>query len=150
MYQEENTTNREIITTRLINAPVELVWKAWTDSQHLENWWGPKGFTNTFHTFELKPGGFWELTMHGPDGANYPNTSQFVEIIRNEKLVFDHVKPMHPFRAVTTFESVGNQTRLTFRMIHPTVEEYQKVIAFVPAANEENFDKLEIELKKIK
>ena len=150
MNIEEDTKDREIITARLIDAPVALVWKAWTDPSYLKDWWGPKGFTNTFHTFELKPGGLWDFTMHGPDGANYPNTSRFIEIDPIRKLSFDHVKPMHPFRAVITLEAVGTKTQLTFRMIHPTVEEYQKVIAFVPAANEENFDRLETTLKKLK
>jgi len=147
--ETENTTDREIITTRLIDAPAALVWKAWTDPNHLKNWWGPNGFTNTFHTFELKPGGLWDFTMHGPDGTNYKNTSQFIEIDPIQQLIFDHLKPMHRFKVITTFEPVGSKTKLTFRMIHPTVEEYLKVIDFVPAANEENFDRLEAELKKM-
>jgi uncharacterized protein YndB with AHSA1/START domain len=149
MESNEDIRDREIVTTRLMNASVEKVWKVWTDPAHLKNWWGPNGFTNTFHSFELKPRGMWDFTMHGPDGKNYHNVSRFVEIVPTEKLVFDHLKPMHRFRVVTTLEAVGNQTSLTFRMIHPTVEECQQVIAFVPRANEENFDRLELELKNV-
>ncbi len=55
-----------ITSSRIVNAPRELVFMAWTDPQHLQNWWGPKGFTNTFHEFDLAPGGRWKYTMHGP------------------------------------------------------------------------------------
>jgi uncharacterized protein YndB with AHSA1/START domain len=65
--------DREIVTTRAIAAPPELVFKAWCDPAHLVHWWGPKGFTNTFHEFDPRPGGAWRFVMHGPDGASDPN-----------------------------------------------------------------------------
>ena len=64
-----NTADREIVTTRVMDAPRELVFKAWTDPDHLVHWWGPTGFTNTFHEFDLKPGGVWRFVMHGPMAA---------------------------------------------------------------------------------
>lgn len=144
-----NQKNNGVTTTRLINTPVELVWKAWTDPTHLINWWGPNGFRNTFHVFDLKPAGLWEFTMHGPDGSDFPNTCQFVEIIRNQSLVFDHLGGMHKFRVTATFEKSGEKTQLSFRMIFDAAEEWEKVKAYVPKANEENFDRLETELKKM-
>ncbi|MEO8067251.1 MAG: SRPBCC family protein [Flavobacteriales bacterium] len=137
---------RSITTTRVVGASRERVFRAWTDPTVLSKWWGPNGFTNTFHTFELRPGGTWDLTMHAPDGANYPNTSVFVEIAPNQRLVFDHIKPMHPFRAEVTFTEEEGGTLITWHMIHPTVEECERMRTFVPQANEENLDKLEAEL----
>ncbi|MDP3581653.1 MAG: SRPBCC domain-containing protein, partial [Ignavibacteria bacterium] len=62
------TADREIKIFRLLNAPIELVWKVWTDTNHIVNWWGPRGFTNTMTKMEVEPGGEWNLIMHGPDG----------------------------------------------------------------------------------
>ena len=64
------TTEREIASTRVFAAPRELVWKAWTDPKHIEQWWGPIGFTTTTKEFDLRPGGKWLHTMHGPDGTD--------------------------------------------------------------------------------
>lgn len=66
--QTITASDREIVSVRVVNASREIVFKAWTDPQHLRSWWGPNGFTNTFHEFDLKPEGHWRFTMHGPDG----------------------------------------------------------------------------------
>ncbi|MEO8588285.1 MAG: SRPBCC family protein [Flavobacteriales bacterium] len=141
-----STIDREIITIRIINTPRERVFKAWTDPDILSRWWGPKGFTNTFHTFELRPDGIWDFTMHGPDGTNYHNTSVFERIEAPTLLVFNHLKPMHRFHVTVHFEDLGDRTRIEWHMLHPTVEECDRVRGFVPTANEENLDKLESEL----
>src|ERR1022692_1953015 len=91
--KESNTADREISISRLFNAPVELVWEVWTNPDHIKNWWGPNGFTNTIHLMDLKKGGAWNLTMHGPDGADYKNESVFQEIIPLKKIVFQHKSP---------------------------------------------------------
>lgn len=65
--------NCQIVTTRTVNAPITQVFKAWTDPEHLKNWWGPKGFTNTFIEHDLRPGGKWRYIMHGPKAGNYKN-----------------------------------------------------------------------------
>ena len=67
------TPNSEIVTTRILNFPQELVFKAWSTPEHLKNWWGPKGFTNTFHEFDFREGGIWKFTMHGPERGNFEN-----------------------------------------------------------------------------
>src|SRR4051812_20636889 len=82
---------REISMTRIFDAPRELVFKAWSDPEHLAQWWGPKDFTNTFHEFDWQPGGVWRFTMHGPDGVDYKNRIIFVEIVKPERLVYSHV-----------------------------------------------------------
>ncbi|MEI9810777.1 MAG: SRPBCC domain-containing protein [Bacteroidota bacterium] len=77
----------------MLHAPVELVWEVWTNPEHIANWWGPKGFTNTIHIMDVAEGGEWRLTMHGPDGKNYPNKSIFLEIVQDKKIVFRHFNP---------------------------------------------------------
>jgi uncharacterized protein YndB with AHSA1/START domain len=140
--------DRLVLSTRIIDFPRELVFKAWTDPAHLANWWGPKGFTNSFHEFDLKPGGKWVLTMHGPNGGNYENESVFEKIIPPELIIWNrNSKPL--FRVEASFEALGNKTTIIFKMIFPTAEDRNKVINFVPASNEENFDRLEAELSKM-
>ncbi|MDB6128711.1 MAG: polyketide cyclase, partial [Verrucomicrobia bacterium] len=85
------SSDREAVNTRVLNAPRERVWEAWTNPKHLARWWGPKGFKNTFEVFEPKPGGEWRFVMHGPDGTDYKNYSTFVEVVKPARIVFDHV-----------------------------------------------------------
>lgn len=141
--------NLTIRTTRVLKAPRSQVFRAWVDATLLAQWWGPNGFNNTIHVFEPKPGGTWSLTMHGPDGATYPNESRFVEVVPNERIVFEHLRPMHPFRAEIHFADAAGGTHIDWRMIHPNREEYDKVIGFVPAANEQNLDRLEAVLERM-
>ena len=82
---------KELTITRVLNAPIELVWKVWTDPDHIKNWWGPNGFTNTIFGMDIKPGGVWEFIMHGPDGKDYKNKSIFKEIIKHKRIVYEHV-----------------------------------------------------------
>jgi uncharacterized protein YndB with AHSA1/START domain len=79
-----------IIGSRLLNAPRQLVFSAFTDPKHLAQWWGPDGFTTTTHSFEFRPGGVWHFVMHGPDGRDYQNRITYEEIIRPERLVYRH------------------------------------------------------------
>ncbi|MES2374734.1 MAG: SRPBCC family protein [Bacteroidota bacterium] len=140
--------DRMIISERVFHTPLLTVFKAWTDPQHLAQWWGPKGFTNTFHEFDPRPGGNWKLTMHGPEKGNYPNESVFVEIVPNKKIVWNRISnPL--FQGVVLFYEEGNGTRVVYKMIFGTAEECDKLIKFVPEKNEENFDKLEEELSKM-
>ena len=139
----QDATDREIVTTRVFNAPRELVFKAWTDPEKLVQWWGPKGFTNTFQEFDMRPGGFWRFVMHGPDGRNYPNESVFVEVVKPERIVFDHLKTMHKFQMRVTLAALAEKTRLTWRMCFDTAAECDKVKGFAAEANEQNFDRLE-------
>ena len=64
-----------IVVKRLVDAPRELVWTAWTEPKHIAQWWGPNGFTNTIHAMDVKPGGVWRFIMHGPDGTHYPHNN---------------------------------------------------------------------------
>ena len=141
-------SDREIVTTRVLAWPRERVFRAWTEPEHLARWWGPKGFTNTFQEFDPKPGGRWQFVMHGPNGADYPNRSVFVEIVKPERIVFDHLSGP-AFRVTAIFAEEAGQTRLTFRMLFETEAECDKVKGFAVGTNEENFDRLEAELVRM-
>ena len=114
-------SDQEIIITRLIDAPLERVWRAWTDPKETVQWWGPHGFSNETRQRDFKEGGLWKHTMIGPDGARYPNVAKYVEIIEKEKIVsivgggleFDN-KGVN-FRSTVTFVAKGNKTEITMR-----------------------------------
>jgi uncharacterized protein YndB with AHSA1/START domain len=142
----EDPAGREVVTTRVFDAPRERVFRAWTEPDPLARWWGPKGFTNTFQEFDLRPGGFWRFVMRGPNGAEYPNESVFVEIVEPERLVFQHLRPVHRFQVTADFEDLGGKTRLVWRMLFESADECEKVRRFVVEANEQNLDRLEAEL----
>lgn len=143
------TPDREIVSTRIVNAPRELVYKAWTAPNHLKNWWGPKGFTNTFKEFDLRPGGKWNFVMHGPDKGNYPNECEFIKIEKPSLIAWQRFsQPL--FQIMVTFEDeVDNKTKIIFKMLFDSVDECNKIKTFAPEKNEENFDRLEDELVKM-
>lgn len=135
-------SEREIVTIRIVEAPRGRVFQAWTDPDQLARWWGPRNFTNTFHEFDLRPGGTWRFVMHAPDGIDYQNKSVFVEIVEPERIVFDHVSGPR-FTVVANFEDVGGKTRVTFRQLFESTAQRDKVAAFAVEANEQNLDRLE-------
>ena len=137
-----DTAGRETVLSRTFDAPRALVWRAWTEPENLIMWWGPRGFTNTFHEIDVRPGGVWRFIMHGPDGTDYPNESVFVEVVDRERVVFDHLEPVHRFRMTITLADDGGKTRVTWRMAFDSAEEYARVKPFVVEANEQNFDRL--------
>jgi uncharacterized protein YndB with AHSA1/START domain len=141
----DDYASREVVTTRVFDAPRELVFRAWTEPEHLAKWWGPKGFANTFQEFDLRPGGTWRLVMHGPNGADYPGTFVFVEIAGPNRLVLDHVS-QPKFRLTVFFEDVAGKTKITFRQLFDSPETYGKIKHIAVPGNEENFDKLAAEL----
>lgn len=139
----------EIVSSRMFNVSKELLFSAWSKPEHLKNWWGPKGFTNTFHEFDFREGGKWDFTMHGPDKGNYHNECEFIKIQQPDLIAWKrHSKPL--FHVVFTFEEVSaHQTKLVFKMIFDTAAECAKLKGFVPEKNEENFDRLENELQRM-
>ena len=133
----------EIVSTRVFAAPRETVFHTFSDPAQLVHWWGPQGFTNTFQAFDFRAGGVWEFTMHGPDGANYPNREDFSEIVENERIVFQHLLPMHVFTMTMRFADEAGGTRLTWIMQFTTPDKSGQLKDFITAANEENLDRLE-------
>jgi uncharacterized protein YndB with AHSA1/START domain len=139
----------EIVSSRIVNAPIDKVFSAWSDPNLLKNWWGPKGFTNTFHEFDFRVGGKWIFTMHGPEKGNYPNECEFIKIDQPNLIAWKrHSQPL--FRVVASFKEVAvGQTKIIFKMLFDSPEERNKLIKFVPEKNEENFDKLEVVLAEM-
>ena len=125
--------DREIVLTRTFDAPRELVWRAWTEPEHMQAWWGPDGFTTTLHEMDVRPGGVSRYTMHGPDGTDYPNRVRYREVVRPERLVYDHDDDgagEHSFQVTVTFEAVSGGTRVTNRMLLPTAEAREMTVKF--------------------
>ena len=143
------TTKRlpnEMTITRVYDAPVKLVWDAWTDPKQAAKWWGPRGFTITTHSKNLKPGGVWHYTMHGPDGVDWPNKAKYFEVEKHSKLVYDHggndeQAPL--FKVTVLFSESKGKTTMEMTMAFSTAEvkkETEKMI--VKAGGNSTWDRL--------
>lgn len=122
-----NTADREVVTTRVVNAPPARVFEAWIDPKHVVQWWGPDGFTTTIEEMDVQPGGVWRSVMRGPDGTDYRNKSVFDEIAWPARLVYSHITgPV--FRMTVTFDEGGGKTTVTMRMLFETTEEREKAV----------------------
>lgn len=111
----------ELIFSRVFAAPVDVVYRAWTDPDQLVNWWGPRGFSLTIRTMEFRVGGVWEYVLHGPDGTDYPNRAVFEDIDPPNRFVFSntggHVDDRHlTCRMIVTFDERDGQTSVILRM----------------------------------
>lgn len=124
--EKNNIADRELKISRLLNAPVELVWEAWTNPEHIAIWWGPNGFTTIIHKMDLVENGDWLLTMYGPDGKNYPNKAVYKEIIPLRKIVFQHFNPN--FITTVSFEKKNEKTFLEWHMLFETAELFEAVV----------------------
>jgi len=125
--KDSETADREIVTTRVFDAPRALVFEAWTNPAHLKHWWGPNGFTTTIQQMEVKPGGRWSFVMHGPDGTDYKNEAVFEEVVKPARLVYEHVTGPG-FRATVLFEEEKGKTKLTLRMVFKTKAERDSTV----------------------
>lgn len=133
----ERSRSNEIRIVRVYDAPVQAVWDAWTDPKQVAQWWGPRGFSLTTHSKDLRPGGIWHYTMHGPDGVDYPNKTLYLEVEPGRRLVYDHGgnderAPM--FRVTVVFSEVGGKTKMDMTMTLPTPEAAEQARAFVKKA----------------
>ncbi len=117
--------DREIVITRVISAPPELVFEAFTEVRHLSRWWGPEGFTTTTREFDFRVGGEWDFVMHGPDGTDYQEWISWTEIAPAERIVLLHGESRgdpNAFESVLTFAADGAATRIEMRTVFPTRE----------------------------
>ncbi|CAD5270850.1 MULTISPECIES: SRPBCC family protein [unclassified Imperialibacter] len=122
-----DTSDRELRISRLFDAPIGLMWEVWTDPNHLKNWWGPDGFTNTISKMDVRNGGEWSLVMHGPDGTDYPNESVFTEVIEHKKIVYKHTSPPS-FVTTVEFEPQGDKTLMHWHMLFESREQFIEVV----------------------
>jgi uncharacterized protein YndB with AHSA1/START domain len=141
--ETNNTADRELRISRLLNAPVELVWEVWTNPEHIKNWWGPNGFSNTITKMDMIPGGEWDLIMHGPDGTDYKNKSVFREVVKYKRIVYEHVTAPK-FVTTIEFEERGDTTFLSWHMLFESREQFIQVVKTFKADEglKQNVDKL--------
>src|SRR3954452_7320230 len=119
------TADREIVISRVISAPRELVFEAFTEVRHLSRWWGPDGFTTTTRSFEFRVGGEWDFAMHGPDGTDFPECISWTEIAPRERIAMVHGEyrgDPNAFDSLLTFEPDGEATRVEMRAVFATKE----------------------------
>lgn len=129
--------SNELKLTRVYDAPVRMVWEAWTDPEQVAQWWGPRGFTLTTHSKDLRPGGHWAYTMHGPDGTDYENKALYYEVVECERLVYDHGgnddrPPL--FRATVVFHESAGKTTMEMAMTLATPEAAAEIRKFIKKA----------------
>ena len=128
----------ELYLERIYDAPIKTVWEAYTDEKQAAKWWGPRGFTITTHSKELKPGGKWNYTMHGPDGKDWPNIATYHEVEKYSRLVYDHgatetTPPL--FRVTAVFKELpNNKTKFEMTMALATEEAAKETAKFIKAA----------------
>jgi uncharacterized protein YndB with AHSA1/START domain len=147
MENTNNTNYRELRISRVLNAPVALVWEAWAKAEHICNWWGPKGFTCTIEKMDLQPGGAWILILHSPDGTDFANASVFEEVVPMEKIVYRHTSKPY-FTSTIQFKAQGDKTVLDWQMIFDTKDEFIETVKTYKADKglQENFEKLMVYL----
>jgi uncharacterized protein YndB with AHSA1/START domain len=141
------TPDCEIVCSRIVHAPIEVAWRVWSEPDHLKNWWGPNGFTNTFNEFDFRVGGKWSFIMHGPEKGNYVNECEFIKIDKPTLIAWKRFsKPL--FQVVAIFEEVTKETtKIIFKQLFNSADECNKLKSYVADKNEENFDRLENELR---
>lgn len=127
----------EIRIVRVYDAPLATVWDAWTDPEQVAQWWGPRGFTLTHHSKDLRTGGHWAYTMHGPDGTDYQNKTLYHEVIPYQRLVYDHGgnddrDPL--FRVTVVFSETNGKTTLDMTSTLPSAEQAEQMKKFIKQA----------------
>lgn len=133
--RDEWSLDREIVLCRVLDVPRELVFRAWTDKEHLPRWFGPKGFDCVTHEIDIREGGRWRFDMRGPDGTVYSNRMVFLEVKYPERLVMDHGHDQDDdptrFRVTITFDEQSNKkTVVTLRQLHPSRAQRDAGIGF--------------------
>lgn len=131
--------------TREVAAPPAAVFAAIQDPERLARWWGPSGFKNTFHGFEFQPGGAWLFTMHGPDGTDYPNQCEFLEVVPSALVRIKHVNLPH-FELLISLKPSPTGTQVDWVGVFENAEFAEGARAFLETANEQNLDRLASEV----
>lgn len=141
----EPVESRSDSRSRFIPASPAQVFPAMRDAARVARWWGPAGFSNTIHKYEFTPGGSWLLTMHGPDGKDYPNESRFIRIVQDRLVEIEHLSGHH-FVLTLELQPHAGGTDVMWRQAFDTVEHYEQLAELVAAANEQNLERLAAEV----
>lgn len=144
----EPVESRSDTRTKFIPASPARVFAAMRDPERVARWWGPTGFTNTIHKYEFTPGGSWLLTMHRPDGKDYPNESRFTRIVQDELFEIEHLNGHH-FVLTLRLLPLEDGTNVMWRQTFDTVEHYRGLAEFVASANEQNLERLATEVARL-
>jgi uncharacterized protein YndB with AHSA1/START domain len=123
--------DRQIVLSRMLQAPRERVFEAFTTRDQVERWWGPDGFRVTTHEMDVRPGGVWSFTMHGPDGTDYPNQIAYEELSPPELIVSTHASPGSDdpsFRTTVALDEMMGMTVLTMKMVFESAEARDLVV----------------------
>lgn len=135
-----------ISLTRVYDAPLQAVWEAWINPEEVAQWWGPRGFTLTTHSRDLRSGGHWHYTMHGPDGTDFENTTQYIEVVPKQRMVYDHGGHQERpplFRVNVLFTERAGRTQLDMSMTLATPEAAEEMRGFIKnAGGEATWDRL--------
>jgi uncharacterized protein YndB with AHSA1/START domain len=144
-----DTADRQLVFTRVFDAPRELVFEAWTNPQHLAHWYGPRGFTTTVQEMDVRPGGVWRHVMRGPDGVDYPNLIVFLDVVKPERLVYKNESAN--FLTTVTFSDEIGKTKLTMQMLFPSAAVREQVVTKYGAVEGANqtLDRLAEQLPRI-
>ena len=141
----EPVEQRSDSRSKFVAATPAQVFAAMSDPARVARWWGPDGFKNTIHQFDFQPGGSWLLTMHGPDGKDYPNESRFTRIVPGELFEIEHLSGHH-FILSIELRPIEQGTRIHWRQTFDTVAHYEQLSQFVARANEQNLQRLAAEV----
>lgn len=147
------SSSNEIRLTRVYDAPVRAVWDAWTIPEQVEKWWGPRGFTLTTHSKDLRAGGHWRYTMHGPDGVDYPNVATYHLVEVHKKLVYDHgATDDRPalFHVTATFTEANGKTTMELIFTLPSPEAAAEIARHIKqAGGNATWDRLAEHLEEV-
>lgn len=142
----ETTSDRELVITRVFDAPRELVFKMWTDPTHVVRWWGPRGCTTTIREMDVRPGGVWRYVMRTPDGTDWDNRLVYTEVVAPERLVYDHDADRdddpHRMHVTTTFHERSGKTEVVMRTVFTSAKARDEAAEFARAGADSTFGRL--------
>ncbi|WP_404299377.1 SRPBCC family protein [Alicycliphilus denitrificans] len=141
MSTAPSTDNRTLFTERVLPAPPAAIFGAIANPNQLARWWGPNGFHNSIQAFDFRPGGRWLVTLHGPDGRDYPNEYRFADIAANELVVIEHVTA-HWFELSISLAPQDGGTRVGWRQTFADAESCARLAPVCTPGNEQNLDRL--------
>jgi uncharacterized protein YndB with AHSA1/START domain len=149
--QNESIGERQLVISREFKAPRQLVWRAFTEPEHLIKWWGPNGFTNTFHEIDMREGGVWRFIMHGPDGTDYNNRVTFTEITPMDRIAYDQDSDMdndpNGFQSVISFSDAPLGTKVTLQVTLKTKEARDRAAVYAIEGGQQTLGRLAAHLE---
>jgi uncharacterized protein YndB with AHSA1/START domain len=135
--------------TQIIEASTPQVFAAMRDPVRLARWWGPDGFSSTIHRFDFHPLGEWHLTLHGPDGQDYPNEYRILRVEADHLVEIEHLSDDHHFLLTIELRQHGEATIVMWEQVFDTVAHYQPLASFLAQANEQVLARLSAEARRL-